>query len=269
MVFVWLFQMILTNQLFNTRPLLVHAHGAMLTNPAWPRIKQAALSVTPRPPHALKDLTVITCNNGNNTMGLFERSAYLHGIPIRVYGMGINPWINSRDKPRFIHEALASIESAYVMYADSRDVVIVGDLDCAVERFVSKYDCGLLFGADRMNWPALPGFRHFESSIAPSSASQFRYLNGGTWIGKTVVCRQFFSWAINTPAVPEAPDSEQGILKRLFPQCYPYVQLDYRCELFQNIGYLYKDVFALDDGTGTMNDDTGRASRHAPIDRPL
>lgn len=181
-------------------------------------------------------------------MGLFERSADISGIPLTVCGHGINPWINSRDKPRIIHNALLKIDSEYVLYADSRDVVIVGNLDYTIERFLSKYDCDLLFGADRMNWPAIHIFRNFEASIAENQTSQFRYLNGGTWIGKTSFCRTFFSRAIQTMPVLEAPDSEQGILKLLFQKYYPRVQLDYRCEIFQNIGYVFEDIFDVFEG---------------------
>jgi hypothetical protein len=233
------------NQLFNTQPLLVHAHGAVLKNPTWPRIKAAVFSAKPCRKTVIENLSLLTCNNGNKAMGLFEQSASLRGISCIVSGFGIAPWVNSRDKPRVIYDALLGIDTEYVLYADSRDAVVVGDLSQAIERLSAKKGCDLLFGADRINWPALPAFRTFETSLPGSQTSQFRYLNGGAWIGRTDFCREFFSVAIRTPPVPEVPESEQGILKVLFQRFYPRVQLDYRCEIFQNIGYVLDDIFEI------------------------
>jgi hypothetical protein len=188
-------------------------------------------------------LTVLTCNNGSDAMGILERSAQALGVPCLVRGLGISPWINSRHKPLIILEALRQIETEYTLYADSRDAVILGNLRSAVERFVDHRGCDLLFGGDRINWPALPEFRRFELSIPGARETQFRFLNGGAWIGKTSFCQEFFSEAVKLDPVPEVPDSEQGILKKLLPKFYPRVQLDYRCEIFQNIGFVLSDIF--------------------------
>jgi len=235
----------LVNRSFGTRPLIVHAHGPLHNKPAWPRIKEAVFALPPQMLGPVQGLTLLTCNNGHENMGLFERSVANLGIPCMVRGQGIVPWVNSRDKPRVIYEALHDIDTEYVLYADSRDAVLLGNPQPAIERLESMAGCELLFGGDRINWPALDRFRRFELSLPGARESQFRFLNGGAWIGKTAFCREFFAAAIHLAPVPEAPDSEQGILKSLFPQYYPRIQLDYRCEILQNIGFVFIDIFDL------------------------
>jgi hypothetical protein len=230
------------NRLFNTTPVIVHAHGCLLRNPAWPAIKATVFAGRSVQTGPIRDLSVMTCNNGSTGMGLFEQSASARDIPCAVWGHGITPWINSRDKLRAIYAGLLGMESEYVLYADSRDAVVVGDLEFAVQHFEMKKGCDLLFGADRMNWPALPAFRNYEASLPDGKTSQFRYLNGGTWIGRVAFCREFFEQALVTDPVPQAPESEQGILKTLFPRFHPRVQLDYRCEIFQNLGYVFNNT---------------------------
>jgi hypothetical protein len=235
---------LLRNLLFETHPLVVHAHGAMERKPAWPGIKTALFASPADPVGPVDGLTLLTCNNGHDAMGLFERSAGRLAIPCMVRGQGIDPWVNSRDKPRVIRDALHEITTEYVLYADSRDAVLLRDPREAIARLDAS-GCDLLWGGDRINWPAIVEFREFEGSLPGAKDTEFRYLNGGAWIGRTAFCRAFFDEAIETPPVPEAPDSEQGILKALFKRHYPRTRIDYRCEVFQNIGFVFADIFAV------------------------
>lgn len=233
---------LLRNLLFDTCPLVVHAHGAMERKPAWPGIKAALFAHPAEPVGPVEGLTLLTCNSGHEAMGLFERSAERLAIPCMVRGQGIDPWVNSRDKPRVIRDALHEITTEYVLYADSRDAVLLRDPREALRHF-DRSDCELLWGGDRINWPAIAEFREFEGSLPGARETQFRYLNGGAWIGRTAFCRDFFDEALATAPVAEAPDSEQGILKALFKKHYPRTRIDYRCEIFQNIGFVFADIF--------------------------
>ncbi|MCX7114093.1 MAG: hypothetical protein NTX45_29290 [Proteobacteria bacterium] len=236
----------LTNRSFGTQPLIVHAHGPLHNKPAWPRIKEAVFSLPAQSLGPVEGLTLLTCNNGHENMGLFERSAANLGIPCMVRGEGIMPWVNSRHKPRVIYDALHEIDTEYVLYADSRDAVLLGSPQRAIQHLNALDGCDLLFGGDRINWPALDRFRQFESSLPGAKESEFRFLNGGAWVGRTAFCREFFAAAMRTAPASEVPDSEQGILKALFPQYHPRVQLDYRCEILQNIGFVFIDIFDID-----------------------
>ena len=197
-----------------------------------------------RPLKQPPDLTILTCNSGSEGMGLLEESCERAGLKVQVCGQGREPWVNSRDKPEALLEGLALVRTPFVLYADSRDAIVVSCLDKALREFREGFDgCRLLFGADRINWPHVRSFKKFEDGIAPpDSAEGFLYLNGGAWIGETEFARGFFEEVLDTEPVAEAADSEQGRLKKLFPKFHPQVQLDYRCRLIQNLGFVLKPL---------------------------
>jgi hypothetical protein len=233
------------NTLFSTSPIVIHAHGSHDNKPNWPPIKAAFFGL-PKCELPANDLvTVITCNNGHHAMGIFERSLDHLGLSYRVFGQGIDPWMNSRDKPQVLHEALKTIETPYVLYADSRDAILIGDPAIAVRKFREHFNCKLLFGADRINWPPIRSFQKYEDQLAANYNTEFKYLNSGAWIGETAFCREFFAEAIATPAEEKAPESDQGVLKKLLPAYAGQVGLDYHCEIFQNIGFVNAPIFEL------------------------
>jgi len=234
----------LTNLQFGTSPVVVHAQGHHEYKPLWPPIRDAFFNARPRTLSPPAGLTIVTCNNGHAAMGLLERSLDHLGLPYIVAGRGIEEWKNARDKPRALIEALASIDTPLTMYADSRDAIVIDD-PCVVGGRFAAFGCELLFSADRMNWPPLPEFQRYEDALAAGVKTDFRYLNGGMWIGRTGFCRRFFADVAAAPPVEEAPDSEQGLLKQLLPRYREEVRLDYRCEIFQNIGFVAKPILEL------------------------
>jgi hypothetical protein len=128
---------------------------------------------------------------------------------------------------------------------DSRDAIFINHPQLVVERFEQEFSCELVFSADRMNWPNCADFKEFEDSIPGAMASEFRYLNGGAWVGRTEFCREFFAAAVQAEPVSDAPEAEQGILKQLFRKYYPRVQLDYRSTMFQNIGFVFNSILQI------------------------
>lgn len=229
----------LVNLQYNTEPLVVHAPGPLRHKPHWREIKDAFFSSPPARIGAVEDLTIVTWNNGNEAMGILEKSLDHLGVPYVVKGAGVREWVNSRDKPLLSYEAACEARTKYVMGVDSRDAIVLGDPHRIVERFEREFSCEMVFGADKMNWPNVARFKSFEESLPGARASDFKYLNGGMWIGRTEFCREFFAAAVRTRTVPEAPDSEQGILKQLFQDFYPRVQLDYRCQMFLNVWLVF------------------------------
>ena len=236
----------LVNLLFNTRPLVVHAAGFLGHKPYWQELQDAFFATPPARLGGAEDLTILTWNNGHEAMGILERSLEHLGVPCLVLGEGVKEWVNSRDKPRLTAAAVDAIETKYVMGVDSRDAIVLGDPREIVARFERRFSCEMLFSADRLNWPNLAEFKRFEESIPEASAGDFRFLNGGMWIGRTSFCREFFAAALERRPVSSMPESEQGILKQLFPVYYPRVQLDYRCQLFQNLGLVHRKILEID-----------------------
>lgn len=234
-----------TNTLFGTTPLVIHAQGHHDYKPLWPPIRDRFFASPPRVVPAPAELTILTCNNGHPAMGLLERSLEHLGLPYVVAGQGVRDWRNARDKPRAIVEALTTIATPYTLYADSRDAIVIDDPSALIGRFES-FACDLVFSADRMNWPPLSSFRAYEDSLAAGSGSDFRYLNGGIWIGRSEFCREFVARVADVAPIAEANDSEQGLLKQLLPLYARQVKLDYRCSMFQNIGFIGKPILRID-----------------------
>jgi hypothetical protein len=232
----------LRNTAFGTSPLVAHGQGPHDYKPFWEPLLERFFATPASSFGAPKDLTILTWNNGNAGMGLLERSLDHLGVPYMVTGRGIEKWVNSEHKPMLTAEALPLITTKYVVGVDSRDAIFLGDPNEIVRRFEADFDCDLVFSADQLNWPNLKRFKVFENGLAGARDSEFRYLNSGAWIGRTEFCREFFAQAAKTPPAPEAPEVDQGILKEIFPAYYPKVQLDYRCRLFQNLGFVARPI---------------------------
>lgn len=220
--------------------MVIHGHGRHRFKPHWDEIRDRFFSTPVEPVGVPSGLTVLTCNNGHEAMGLLERSCQRWGIPVTVCGQGREPWLNSRDKPESLVEALATVDTDYVLYADSRDAIVVADLGPVVDRFREQFpECRLLMGADRINWPNVKSFKLYEESLpGADNAGKFSYLNGGVWLGERAFALEFFEHVLRTEPVAEASDSEQGLLKRLFPEYYPRMQLDYQSKIIANLGFV-------------------------------
>src|SRR5688500_3413435 len=105
----------LVNLLFNTEPLVVHAPGPLGHKPYWQEIKDEFLSTPPARIGPVSDLTILTWNNGNETLGILEKSLDHLGVPYVVKGAGVGEWVNSKHKPLLTSEAVNTIETKYVM----------------------------------------------------------------------------------------------------------------------------------------------------------
>ena len=234
------------NLTFNTRPLVVHAQGPHMNKPYWQPIRDKFFASQPQKLTLPKNLTILTWNNGHDSMGVFEKSMAHLGLPCLVLGKGVDEWINSKHKPLLTYEALKNIDTEFVMGVDSRDAILLDDPAKILNAFKQDFQCELLFSADLMNWPNLPPFKKFEDECVKDIDTKFKYLNGGIFIGKTDFCLDFFKEAVATEPMPQAPTSEQGILKQVFQEFYPKVQLDYKCQLFQNIGFVLTKTLELE-----------------------
>lgn len=237
------------NTLFDTWPCLIHGHGPHSFKPQWEAVRDGFAEAQVQPTHLPPaNLTVVTCNNGHQAMGMFERSCQRWEQPFTVCGQGRVPWVNSKDKPEALFDVLGQLTTDYVLYADSRDAIMVGDLQYALDTFLREFPgCKLLMGADRLNWPNVPEFSSYEKSL-PGAENEggFAFLNGGVWLGEREFAREFFAEALRTEPVATVADSEQGILKKLFPRYYPRVQLDYQSRIIANLGFVFTTIMAFE-----------------------
>ncbi|MFD1157698.1 glycosyltransferase domain-containing protein [Roseovarius aestuarii] len=236
----------LTNTDFDTQPVIIHAQGRQNASPHWAPIRDRFFANHLLP--ALRDtrLTIITWNNNPTGPGLFEQSLAHMGLAPMVLGRGIANWVNSIHKPSLTLAALETITTDYVLAVDSFDAIAVRAPSHAVDLFDANFSCDLLFNAGKVCWPDLQQFRSFERSLPGAANSAFRYLNGGAWIGRTQFCRDFFAALADTPPLDAWPESEQGRLKQLFPDWYPFVSLDYNCRIFQTLQYVFDPILVFD-----------------------
>jgi len=232
------------NTLFGTEPVVIHGQGDEIIHPFWREVRESFFATPPRHIGASKDYSIITWNSRAEP-GLLERSLDHLGIPYIAKGRGIADWTNSRDKPRLTLEALGEIETPYVIGIDSFDAIVVDDPALLIPRFENDFDADLVFNGGKINWPNVADFKRFEDALPGAAESDFRYLNGGAWIGRLDSCREFFAEACRTAPHPLHTDSEQGILKQLLPRYVPRVQVDYRCRMFQTLGYVFNRIFEL------------------------
>jgi hypothetical protein len=232
------------NSKFDSDPIVLHGQGDDLTKPLWAEVRDAFFATPRREIGAAANLTILTWNSREEP-GLLERSLDHLGVPYIVKGRGIADWTNSRDKPRLTIEALDEIDTPYIAGIDSFDAIVVDDPSLLIARFEEHFDADLVFNGGKINWPNVTAFRRYEESIPGASESEFRYLNGGAWIGRTDFCRRFFGEACTTEPHPLHAWSEQGVLKQMLPRYVPRVQIDYRCRMFQTLGYVFERIFTL------------------------
>jgi hypothetical protein len=233
------------NRLFNTQPAIIHAQGSLSHIRHWQPIKEAFFAQTPQRGAAPAGLRVFTWNNGHGAMGMFERSLAHQSLSCSVLGAGIEPWINALHKPALSAAFLKGVSEEYVLGVDSRDAILIGDLERLLATFVQHFEAELVFSADRLNWPNVKEFYRVEKALAADRPGDFHFLNSGAFIGRTSFCRDFFAHAARTPPHPALPSADQGVFKQLFPMYHPRVQLDYECRLFQNIGLVFDDILEI------------------------
>jgi hypothetical protein len=237
----------LVNRLFGTQPLLFHAQGYHSFKPVWPKIREFAFNLPPLTLGPRPRVTAITCNNGHQAMGLFEESCARLGLPVQVGGTEHDEWINAVHKPPAILKLLDQIDTEWVLYADSRDVLILDDPELLVDR-MAAFDADLLFGACMVSWPNLPEFSNFEASLPGAQDSAYKFINGGMWLGRVATVRALFEDVRDAEILAVAPDSEQGKIRQVLRRHVPQVGLDHRCTLFQNVGFVFEDIFDVLDG---------------------
>jgi hypothetical protein len=227
----------ITNRLFATHPIAAHCPGPLSAR--WHRFCQSLLSQPCRHRPADK-VTVLTWNSGerperpNKPCGMLEMSLAQLGVDVLVLGRETLPWRN-RDKLRLTAEALQSVETPYVVGADSCDVVFLDGPQIAVDRLKQHFDCSLLFnGTGSRCWPELPEFVRFQSSLPLAPLAQGRHwINSGLFVGKTDFCRKYFSALAAAEPVRGYTASDQAVVMATFPKWYPKVQIDYFSQIFQ------------------------------------
>lgn len=244
------------NQKTKTYPLFLHAAGLKdpienyhKINLIWPLFKKIKISKSFSKP---KNLEILTFNSKEEET-ILENNLKNLNIDFTVLGKGINPWIN-KNKISCALDFLKKEKSEYTAGLDANDVILINDISNIIQLF-EKYECDLLFGAELIFWPdcGIDEIKKFEENI---SSGCFRFLNSGTWIGKTKKCIELFEEANNFKSnsvikekkinyhVP-LKNSDQFIWHFLYKKYYPKIKTDNLCEIFQNSAYCKKETLQI------------------------
>jgi predicted O-methyltransferase YrrM len=183
-----------------------------------------------------ESVTFFTWNNGlrpDKPNGLIEDCFQRYRCPIEVLGRGVFPWRNVL-KLRMLADALQHVTTEYIVGLDSGDVVVVDHPDEIVRRFRQHFTCDLLFNSTGSAcWPQLPQYVMFEKGLPGAALSHGRcWLNAGAFVGRTTFCREYFAKLAECAEEMNAED-DQSVVKATWPDWYPNVQIDDRCQIFQ------------------------------------
>ena len=113
----------------------------------------------------------------------------------------------------------------YIVFTDCYDVVVLGDEAEVMETYQQHFDGKLVFGAEAYCWPDKD-----QSSQYPPTASMFKYLNSGLFMGPTKLIQELLA----TASVAPTDDDQRFYTTQFLQQSHPIV-LDYNGVLFQNL----------------------------------
>ena len=231
--------MIVRNLVTGTSPGIVHRNG---TPPdwegRWPHIVADFFAEPIARAEPCPELTILTWST-RPEKSVLERCLDRLGVTYQTLGKRLPEWRN--DMKLYLNaEALARVQSEYVMALDADDILIVSGPRQILADFQS-FNCDIVFSTEKNNWPDVAFLAEFEASIA---ATAYRYLNSGAWIGRTAACRRFFEDCLATdtgdiiaghPGRAAVFRDDQGVTRKMFRKYYPAAKLDDRCLLFQSL----------------------------------
>lgn len=243
-----------------TNPGVVHAPGTYnnytgIRNSLWESIirRWQRDSESDQIAHKPSNLTILTFNTSCEK-SILETSLDRLQIEYAVLGKAETDWCN-RKKIDYLHQALSTIQTEYVMCCDAFDVLVL-DMSQRCITALQESQCDLLFNGGRAFYPKsvqrneghlLNEWERFEKSVAHGP---FCFLNAGVWIGRTAFCRRFFQDAhtrdvrtlIDQGLLPARiqgsrpiGESEQVIMHWMFREYYPAVRVDSRAKIFINL----------------------------------
>jgi SAM-dependent methyltransferase len=230
---------ILYNKATKSYPVIAHAPGGnhTRTDYLWQDLNKTVFSIPQEKFGCPEELTIFTCTNLDK--GPFEKSCEHLSIPYTILGQSISPknWKNIV-KFQLISDFLNKVKTKYILFCDSSDVVMLGDPHEVLERYLKNFQTLLLFGAEQGRYPAYPDApqNYREQELISQKRSKWEYLNSGLWIGHTDYIRDMiFPWIMNQEPNKAVPGSDQAVYARAYTKFYPCVELDFDCNIFQNL----------------------------------
>jgi hypothetical protein len=177
------------------------------------------------------DITVITCSNREDSIGLLIPQLKKSNIPyINIVPKDV-PWDNTM-KISYIVNALKDVTTKYVLILDAFDVIMSEDNSDILEVF-KTFGKKLVFNASKNNFP------NMEIDIIPNrdQLGSFKYLNAGCCLGETKYTLSFYDKCLDIIGIENPDKSEQLIVRNVFNREQDNVCIDHECKMFQTVAH--------------------------------
>ena len=180
-----------------------------------------------------ENLTIVTVSTYPEK-SIFEQSLDFLGITdYVVLSKPIKTQWRHTYKIEWILEFLQSrrCKTEYLLYCDARDTILVDDPHKILDIFETMYG-ELIFSSTVSKkgiFHRMPQLLDWTRTVAQKNS---KYLNAGTFVGKTKFIQQVFESAITLIGKFSRPYSDQDILRYLRPVFYPEMNIDYFNKIF-------------------------------------
>ena len=202
------------------------------------------------------DLDIVLCTTRATKQYTENILEYLGIDDFVVLGRHLENWKHIYKLQLIVDHIKNNPQPDLLLHLDAPDVLVMGDLQAAVDRFHSDFNCNLLFSAEKNSAPGskttrgiMPSEVEFLSRIEAFEEANyqapFQYLNAGCFIGRKEYILDLFSEALHARKEMELSsrlhhgdymyNDDQLVLRELHRKHYPRIQLDHKNRIFQNL----------------------------------
>ena len=212
------------------------------------------------------DLDIVLCSTHLAKQYTENILEYLGINDFRVLGKDLENWKHIYKLQLIVDHIKRYPKPELLLHLDAPDVLVVDDLQAAVDSFHADFECDLLFGAEKNSAPGSKTTRDItESEVRFLSRIEafeeaayehpFCYLNAGCFIGRKEYILDLFSEALHTRKHLQLSsrlhhgdymyNDDQLVLRELHRIHYPRVQIDHGNIIFQNLFAIERsEIFA-------------------------
>lgn len=207
-----------------------------------------------------KNLDIVICNSSPARQYTEKILDYLGIDDYIVLGKHLKQWKHIYKIQLILDYIKSNRQPDYILHLDAPDVLVVNDLQLAVDRFCSDFSCDLLFGAEKNSAPGsrtaggitieekrfIERIEQFEKA---KYGPLFPHLNAGCFIGRKDFLLGLLSETLSNSKFLKASsimhhgdylfNDDQLIFREVHRDYYPRIQIDHTCRIFQNM-YIIK-----------------------------
>jgi len=202
------------------------------------------------------DLDIVLCTTRAKKQYTEKVLEYLGIDDFIVLGRNLESWKHIYKLELIVDHIKRNPHPGLLLHLDAPDVIVTGDLQAAVDSFLSEFECDLLFGAEKNSAPGsktisgvtdseVEFLARIEAFEEATYQAPLQHLNAGCFIGRKECILKLFSEALHTrkqfqlnsrlSSGGRLCDDDQAILRELHRSHYPRIQIDHQNRVFQNL----------------------------------